>query len=48
MKDPDFLAEAERLKFEITPVSGEKVDALVKEIYQTPKDVIATAAKAIK
>jgi tripartite-type tricarboxylate transporter receptor subunit TctC len=48
MKDPDFLAEAERLKFEITPVAGEKVDALVKEIYQTPKDVIATAAKAIK
>jgi len=35
MADKEFLAEAEKAKFEITPVSGEKVAALVEEIYRT-------------
>ena len=32
MKDPDFLAEAEKTQLEITPVSGAEVQKLVKEI----------------
>jgi tripartite-type tricarboxylate transporter receptor subunit TctC len=43
MKDPQFLADAEKAKLEITPVSGADIEKLVKEIYGTPK---ATAAKA--
>ncbi len=46
-KDPDFLAEAERLNFEVNPVSADKLDALLAEAYATPKDVIAKAAKAM-
>ena len=45
--DPDFLAEAERLNFEVNPVTAEKLDALLAEAYATPKDVIAKAAKAM-
>jgi hypothetical protein len=43
MKDPQFLAEAEKAKLEIMPVSGAEIEKLVKEVYGTPK---ATAAKA--
>ena len=46
-KDPDFLAEAEKLNFEVNPVSADKLDALLAEAYATPKDVIAKAAKAM-
>ena len=35
MADKEFLAKFEKAKFEITPVSGEKVAALVEEIYRT-------------
>src|SRR5215510_6016407 len=46
-KDPDFLAEAEKLNFEVNPVSADKLDALLAEAYATPKDVVAKAAKAM-
>ena len=44
MKDPDFLAEAKKIKLEINPVSGEKIEALVKKIYATPSDIAKKAA----
>jgi tripartite-type tricarboxylate transporter receptor subunit TctC len=47
MKDPDFLAEAQKLQFEVRPVSAAKIDQLLAEVYATPKDVLARAAKAI-
>jgi tripartite-type tricarboxylate transporter receptor subunit TctC len=47
VKDPDFLAEAQRLDFEVNPVSGAKLDALLAEAYATPKDIVAKAAKAM-
>ena len=43
MKDPDFLADAKRSKLEIVPVDGAKVEALVKEVYQTPEPVVKRA-----
>jgi tripartite-type tricarboxylate transporter receptor subunit TctC len=46
-KDPDFLAEAEKLNFEVNPVNADKLDALLAEAYAMPKDVIAKAAKAM-
>ncbi len=39
MKDPDFIAEAEKIGLEIDFVSGEDVGALVKQLYELPKDV---------
>ena len=42
LKDPAFLAEAERIKLEITPVDGEAVQKLVAEIYATPPDIVLT------
>jgi tripartite-type tricarboxylate transporter receptor subunit TctC len=44
MADPDFLAEASKEKLEVNAVPGDKVDALVKEIYQTPPDIAKQAA----
>ena len=45
MTDPDFLAEAKRQVLDINPVSAKDVDAMLREVYATPKDVIAKAAK---
>lgn len=48
MKDAEFLAEAEKAKMEVDPVSGAKVEALLVELYQTPRNVIEEAARAIQ
>jgi tripartite-type tricarboxylate transporter receptor subunit TctC len=40
MKDPAFLDEAKGLKFEIDPVKGEELEAVVKGIVSTSKDII--------
>jgi tripartite-type tricarboxylate transporter receptor subunit TctC len=48
MKDPAFLAEAQKIKLEITPVDGEAVQKLVAEIYATPPDIVRKAAQAVK
>ena len=38
MKDPEFIAEAEKSKLETTYVSGEEIENYVKEILSiTPK-----------
>jgi hypothetical protein len=46
MQDKAFLAEAQKLNLEITPVSGEKVQELVAEMYRTPPEVLAKALEA--
>ena len=48
MADKEFLAEADKAKFEITPVSGEKIEALVADIYKTPPEVAAKAGAMVK
>ena len=48
MKDPEFLAEAEKGKLEITPVAGEEIQKLVAEVYATPKDIAAKAGAMLK
>jgi tripartite-type tricarboxylate transporter receptor subunit TctC len=47
MQDTDFLAEAQKLNFEVRPVDSPTIDRLLAEVYTTPKDVLARAAKAI-
>jgi tripartite-type tricarboxylate transporter receptor subunit TctC len=48
MADKEFLSDAEQNKFEINPVSGEQLEALVKEIYQTPPEVAKKAAAMVQ
>jgi len=48
MKDKDFLAQADKLKLEITPVSGERVQELVAEVYRTPPDIVKRTIEALK
>lgn len=43
MKDPQFLADADKLKLLVTPMTGEEVEKQLVEIYKAPPDVIALA-----
>jgi tripartite-type tricarboxylate transporter receptor subunit TctC len=47
MKDKEFLAEAEKLKIEIDPLSGEQVAALIEQIYKTPAETVARVREAM-
>ncbi len=47
MRDADFLAEAERLKIDIDPMSGEEVETAIRQILATPPDVIARTQAAL-
>ena len=40
VKDPAFLDDARKSGFDVTPVSGEDVRALVERMASTPKSVI--------
>jgi tripartite-type tricarboxylate transporter receptor subunit TctC len=41
MKDPDLLAEAKRKNFDITPSSGDELEALAKQVMSQTPEVIA-------
>jgi tripartite-type tricarboxylate transporter receptor subunit TctC len=41
MKDPELVAEAEKRGWEPDPVSGEKLQALAREVVTQPQEVIA-------
>jgi tripartite-type tricarboxylate transporter receptor subunit TctC len=43
LKDPAFIAEAEKMQMEIEPISGEEVAQIVNEVVNTPQDVVAKA-----
>lgn len=43
MKDPEFLAEAKGLNFDVDPVLGEKMQGIVVKVLATPKDIAAKA-----
>jgi tripartite-type tricarboxylate transporter receptor subunit TctC len=47
MADKDFLAEAEKAQMEITPVSGDQIEKLMKEVYATPPEIAQKAATII-
>ena len=46
MTDAEFLADANKRKLEINPVSGADIDRLIADIYSTPKPVVAEARAA--
>ena len=48
VKDPDFLAEAQRLAVDIDPMTGAEVQEAVRQILATPKEVIARTQAALE
>ena len=46
-RDPEFLADAERIQLELNPVSGEEIDALIARIYGASQNAIRLASDAI-
>jgi tripartite-type tricarboxylate transporter receptor subunit TctC len=47
MSDRQFLGDAEKIRIDVSPLSGAKVQALVQKLYATPKDIVARARQAI-
>jgi tripartite-type tricarboxylate transporter receptor subunit TctC len=47
MKDPEFLAFADKIKLEVDPVNGQEIEAAVRETYRTAPEIVARA-KAIR
>ena len=47
MKDPEFVAEADKLKIEIDPLTGEQVAALITDIYKTPQATVDRVREAM-
>lgn len=46
MKDPAFLAEAAKMRIDISPSTGDEAQKIVESVLRTPPDVLARA-KAI-
>ncbi len=47
MKDKDFLAEMERAKLDVLPMTGQKVEDLVRKVINAPKAVHDKAKSAL-
>jgi hypothetical protein len=48
MRDKEFLAEADKGQFEINPVPGEAIEALVAEVLHMPPALADKAAALLK
>jgi tripartite-type tricarboxylate transporter receptor subunit TctC len=48
MKDPEFLAEAAKIKLNIDPLPGAEVQKIVEQIYATPPEQVERAKAAVK
>jgi hypothetical protein len=48
MKDPAYLAEAEKLKIDVDPLTGEQVAALVEQVSRTPAETVARVRTAME
>lgn len=48
MTDPQYLAEAKKLRIDIEPLPGEKVQAIVEKLHATPKNIVQAARAAIR
>jgi tripartite-type tricarboxylate transporter receptor subunit TctC len=48
MKDPEFLAEAKKSKLDLEPEGGAYLEALIRQIYATPKPLVEKIGELIK
>jgi tripartite-type tricarboxylate transporter receptor subunit TctC len=47
MSDQQFLEDAEKIRIDVSPLPGAKVQELVQKLYAAPKDIAARARQAI-
>jgi len=47
MQDKDLIAEAAKMRLDVSPVSGEELQALVEKLYATPAHIITRATEAL-
>jgi tripartite-type tricarboxylate transporter receptor subunit TctC len=47
IKDPAFIAEAEKLQLEIDPMTGSQIHAMLAEAFATPKDIVTEAGELL-
>jgi hypothetical protein len=48
MKDAQYLTDADKLRIDISPLGGAKVQEIVQKLHATPKDVVQAARAAIR
>ena len=48
MKDPQFLADAAKTQIDISPMTGEDVEAMVARVFVTPHEVVERAKVAVR
>jgi hypothetical protein len=48
MKDPAYLAEAEKLKIDVDPMNGAELAAFVAQVLKTPDATVARVRKALE
>jgi tripartite-type tricarboxylate transporter receptor subunit TctC len=48
MKDPEFIAEAEKLQMEIEPLTASQIEKLLATAYATPKPIVQQAAELLE
>jgi tripartite-type tricarboxylate transporter receptor subunit TctC len=46
IKDPEFLAEGKKLNLDLNPVEGERLAEIVRDLIDTPPDIVAKAKQA--
>jgi len=47
LADPELLAEAQKMRIDIIPTSGEDVEKLITKLYATPASVSDTVKKTL-
>jgi tripartite-type tricarboxylate transporter receptor subunit TctC len=47
LKDPVFLDDVKKKKFELDPISGEELEAIVKEVMTQPPETIDRLKKLL-
>ena len=47
LKDPDFLDDIKKKKFELDPISGEELEVIVKEVMTQPPEIIERLKKIL-
>jgi tripartite-type tricarboxylate transporter receptor subunit TctC len=45
VRDPQFLAEAQKLRLPVSPMTGEEALKIVEDIYATPDEIVQAARK---
>jgi len=48
MKDPEFIADTKKQKLDVEPVNGDKIGAILKSLYATPKPIVEKIGKILE